>query len=50
MNRSLSEVDPQIVQIMPARFGSDAKLLDTDPFGKLRKPGGHANAGEYPDQ
>ena len=50
MNRSLSEVDPQIVQIMLQDLDRLQKLLDTDPIGKLCEPGGHADAGKRPDQ
>ena len=47
MNRSLSEADPQIVQIMLQDLD---RLQNCLTLGKLCEPGGHADAGECPDQ
>ena len=50
MNRSLSEADPQIVQIMLQDLDRLQNCLTLIPSEKLCEPSGHADAGERPDQ
>ena len=50
MNRSLSEVDPQIVEIMLQDLDRLQNCSNIDPFRKLCKSGGHADAGKCFDQ